>query len=128
MKGIVDFHTHAFPDELADRAMKLLTEEGGVKPHLDGKISSLLRSMDACGIEKSIVCSIATKPVQFDPILSWCRKIRSGRIIPFPSLHPQDPQFSERISEIKKEGFKGIKFHPYYQDFRIDDERLFPIY
>ena len=35
MKGIIDFHTHAFPDELADRAMKLLTDEGGVRPHLD---------------------------------------------------------------------------------------------
>jgi predicted TIM-barrel fold metal-dependent hydrolase len=128
MKGIVDFHTHAFPDELADRAMNLLAEEGDVKPRLDGKISSLLRSMDASGIEKSVVCSIATKPSQFDPILSWCRKIRSERIVPFPSLHPQDPRFSERISEIKREGFKGIKFHPYYQDFRIDDERLFPIY
>ena len=128
MEGIIDFHTHAFPDELADRAMKLLTDEGGVRPHLDGRVSSLLGSMDAAGIEKSVVCSIATKPAQFDPILSWCRKIRSERIIPFPSLHPEDARFSERISAIKKEGFKGIKFHPYYQDFRIDDERLFPIY
>jgi predicted TIM-barrel fold metal-dependent hydrolase len=127
-KGIIDFHTHAFPDEIAERAMKTLEEEGDIKAHLDGRISSLLSSMDRCGIEKSIVCSIATKLSQFSPIFAWCKKIKSDRIIPFPSFHPEDPHFAERTRQIKQEGFKGIKFHPYYQDFNLDDERLFPLY
>lgn len=126
--GIIDFHTHAFPDELAERAMQILEREGGIKASLDGRVSSLLSSMDSHGIEKSIVCSIATKPAQFDPIMTWCEEIASERIIPFPSLHPDDTEFAERIARIKGEGFKGIKFHPYYQDFDIDDARLFPIY
>jgi uncharacterized protein len=128
MKGIIDFHTHAFPDELSERVIKMLEDEGGIKAHLDGKISSLLASMDNCGIEKSVICNIATKPAQFDSILQWCKKIGSERIIPFPSFHPYDPYFKDRIDEIKHEGFKGIKFHPYYQDFTIDEERLFPVY
>lgn len=128
MTGIVDFHTHAFPDELAERAMKMLGEEGGIRASLDGRVSSLLRSMDKNGIEKSIVCSIATKPSQFDTIIEWSRKIAADRIIPLPSLHPDDPLAAERVSQIKGEGFKGIKFHPYYQDFNVDDERLFPVY
>lgn len=128
MQGIIDFHTHAFPDELAKRAMKMLEEEGGIRASLDGTVSSLLRSMDKHGIEKSLVCSIATKPSQFDTILKWSRKIGTDRIIPLPSLHPHDPQAAERVSQIKGEGFKGIKFHPYYQDFSVDDERLFPVY
>jgi len=128
MAGIIDFHTHAFPDELAERAMKVLEGEGGIKAHLNGRISSLLCSMDRSGIEKSVVCSIATKPAQFDSILTWSKKIRTERIIPFPSLHPDDPEFAERIARIKGEGFKGIKFHSYYQDFSLDEERLFPLY
>jgi len=128
MSGIVDFHTHAFPDALAERAMKTLEEEGGIKAHLDGRVSSLLSSMDTHSIEKSVVCSIATKPSQFDPILKWCKQIQSERIIPFPSFHPGDPDFRERIIEIKGEGFKGIKFHPYYQDFALNEEGLFPVY
>jgi predicted TIM-barrel fold metal-dependent hydrolase len=128
MTGIVDFHTHAFPDELAERAMKMLEEEGGIRASLDGRVSSLLRSMDKNGIEKSVVCSIATKPSQFDTIMRWSRKITTDRIIPFPSVHPLDPEAAERVSQIKGEGFKGIKFHPYYQDFNVDDERLFPVY
>ncbi len=132
MAGIVDFHTHAFPDALAERAMKTLLEEGqkmfDVRAYLDGKLSSLLSSMDKNDIEKSVVCSIATKPSQFDPIISWSKKIMSDRILPFPSFHPYDGGFAECISRIKGEGFKGIKFHPYYQDFPIDDERIYPVY
>lgn len=132
MRGIIDFHTHAFPDDLADRAMKVLLEEGkkkwDVNAYLDGRVSSLLASMDRNGIEKSIVCSIATKPSQFTPIFTWSQKIMSGRILPFPSIHPDDREFSDRILQIKDGGFRGIKFHPYYQDFSIDEKRLFPIY
>ena len=91
MKGIIDFHTHAFPDNLAERVVKMLAEEGGIGAHFDGKVSSLLSSMDSCGIEKSVICNIATKPSQFDTILQWCKKISSERIIPFPCFHPYDP-------------------------------------
>jgi len=128
MNGIIDFHTHAFPDDLSERVMKMLEEEGGIKAHLDGKIATLLASMDNSGIDKSVICNIATKPSQYSPILKWCKEVRSERIIPFPSFHPYDPEFKEILHEIKQEGFKGIKFHPYYQNFTIDEEKLFPIY
>jgi uncharacterized protein len=84
--------------------------------------------MDRNNIEKSIVCSIATKPSQFERILAWSQKIMSDRLVPFPSLHPDDPDALEKVSCIRQEGFKGIKFHPYYQNFSIDEKRLFPIY
>lgn len=108
--------------------MKVLEEEGGIPARLDGTISSLLASMDRCGIERSVICNIATNQSQFHSILRWSQKIRSDRIIPFPSFHPFDPAFAERIRTIRDEGFLGIKFHPYYQNFSIDDERLLPVY
>lgn len=130
--GIIDFHTHAFPDQIAEKAMTTLIEEGkkkwDVMAYLDGRLSSLLSSMDINGIEKSVICSIATRPSQFDSIMAWSRSIRSERIIPFPSFHPDDPAAADRISVIKDEGFRGVKFHPYYQDFVIDDDRLMPVY
>lgn len=128
MGGIIDFHTHAFPDELAERVINMLEHGGGVKPHLNGTISSLLSSMDACGIEKSVICNIATNAAQFNSILKWCKKIRSERIVPFPSFHPYDPDFAERIDAIKEEGFKGIKLHPYYQNFTLDEDKVLPVY
>jgi predicted TIM-barrel fold metal-dependent hydrolase len=125
----IDFHTHAFPDALAPRAMKaLLAEAPAMKAYLDGTIGDLLRSMDKAGIEKSVVCCIATRPEQFDPILRWCGTIRSDRVIPFPSVHPADPACLDNIRRIRAGGFRGIKLHPFYQDFFADDDRMFPFY
>ncbi len=132
MQGIIDFHTHAFPDALAERAVQVLLEEGrrmyDVHAYLDGKISSLLASMDRSNIETSVICSIATKPSHFGPIMEWSKRVRSDRIIPFPSLHPAATDAVEQVRDIKAEGFKGIKFHPYYQNFDLDEKRLIPIY
>jgi len=131
-QGIIDFHTHAFPDQIAGKAMTTLLEEGNKKwdvtAHLDGTLSSLLASMERNGVEKSVICSIATKSSQFDSIFSWSRAIRSDAILPFPSFHPDDPDYADRISAIRDEGFIGVKFHPYYQDFVMDDDRLMPVY
>lgn len=126
---IVDFHSHAFPDALAARAMKALLEEApGIRAYLDGTIGDLLRSMDRTGIERSVICCIATKPEQFEPILRWCDQIRSDRLIPFPSVHPADSALVEHIRCIRGEGFRGIKLHPYYQDFFADEERMAELY
>ncbi len=125
---IVDFHAHAFPDALAERAMPALEAEGDIEAALDGKVSSLLRSMDAAGIQASVVASIATRPAQFEPILRWSAEIASERIIPFPSVHPDDPQLAARVHEIHAAGFKGLKLHPYYQDFDLDEARLRPLF
>jgi predicted TIM-barrel fold metal-dependent hydrolase len=128
MPGIIDFHAHAFPDQVAASAIPYLEEEGDVKANHDGRISSLLAIMDREGVDKSVICCIATRPSQFEAIVSWSKQISSERIIPFPSFHPNDPQTVEHISQIKEEGFKGIKMHPYYQQFFLDDEKLYPAY
>lgn len=126
---IIDFHVHAFSDSLAPRAMqKLLAEAPQVKAYLDGTVGQLLDSMDKCGIGKSVLSCIATRPEQFDSILDWCREIRSERIIPFPSLHPKDKSPVDKLSAIRDRGFKGVKFHPYYQDFWLDEPVMMRIY
>jgi predicted TIM-barrel fold metal-dependent hydrolase len=127
--GAIDFHTHAFPDALAKRAIPALEAEAeGVTAFLDGKVSSLLRSMDGAGIERSVLCSIATRPGQFESILSWSKEVASERIIPFLSFHPDIPDYVEKIRIIVEEGFKGVKFHPFYQEFYLAEDRMMPIY
>jgi predicted TIM-barrel fold metal-dependent hydrolase len=126
---IIDFHTHAFPDALAERALaQLLSGTDSVRPFLDGKVSSLIASMDANGIEASVLCSIATKPTQFEPIFQWSQQIASDRIIPLASVHPQDPDGVEHIHRIAQAGLKGVKMHPYYQNFYLDDPHLYPLF
>ncbi|MCD4830659.1 MAG: amidohydrolase family protein [Anaerohalosphaeraceae bacterium] len=129
MAGIIDFHTHAFADNIAERAMTSMCARcSDVKPKLDGTLGTLLKSMDKAGIEKSVICSIATKPKQFEPILEWSGKIASKRIVPFASIHPDDTQLTERIKKVKDAGIKGLKIHPFYQDFCLDEEKMMGYY
>jgi hypothetical protein len=127
---LIDFHAHAFEDALAAKAIPFLEQEGNVKAATDGRASSLLASMDRAGIARSVICPIATKPSQFEGICRWARAVRATqpRLEMLLSIHPDDPDALARIDETADEGFKGLKFHPYYQHFTLDDERLFPLY
>ncbi len=128
MKRIIDIHTHAFPDKIVKSTVEYLENEADVKAALNGTLDALLGSMDNAGIGISVLCSIATKVSQFDSILKWSKESASDKIISFPSVHPDDPELLNRIDIIHNEGFKGIKLHPYYQNFTINEKRLFPFY
>jgi hypothetical protein len=126
---IIDFHVHVFPDSLAERAVAQLEKEGNARAFLDGKVSSLLASMDRTGIARAVVCSIATKPEQFAPILKFSQHIASPRILPLASIHPLgDPDPVGKARLVAEAGLPGIKVHPYYQAFDLDDRALDPLY
>jgi uncharacterized protein len=124
---IIDFHTHAFPDKLAERALTTIAHPDW-PAYLDGKVSSLIASMDQAGIDVSVVCPIATKPEQVEGIFRWCLHIRSERIEPFASVHPEGADAADWLKRVAGEGIKGIKLHPMYQEFKVDSPRLLEIY
>jgi len=128
MSGITDFHAHAFPDELAPRAIGRLEAVHGSPAALDGTVSDLLASMDRAGIERTVVCSIATAPKQVESILRWSLSIRSGRIVPLASVHPDCEDARGLVARIAASGLPGIKLHPHFQDFVVDEPRMWPIY
>lgn len=126
--SIVDVHVHAFPDSLAPRAVEHLAQRAGTAPFLDGTVTDLLRSMDRSGIGVSVVCSVATSPRQVETILEWSRAVAGPRLVPFPSLLPLAEKSLEDLDRIRAGGFAGIKLHPEYQDFHIDDPSLADFY
>ncbi len=125
---IIDVHVHAFPDFLAARATARVRRDAGMEPALDGTVGAVLASMDAAGIGRSVVLSVATRPSQFPDILEWSRRIRGPRIEPLLSVHPDDPEAAGRVRIGAAEGFRGFKFQPYDQGFFLDEERMFPVY
>lgn len=125
---IIDVHAHAFPDQIAQRAMKKLSEASNIPAFGDGTTRGLLASMDAAGIDASVVCAIATKVGQAAGILAWCAGIRSERLIAFPSVHPDEPDAAAWVKRFAEEGFVGLKMHPMYQDCAADDGRMKAIY
>jgi predicted TIM-barrel fold metal-dependent hydrolase len=128
---IIDFHTHIFPDRIAKQALEMLAEDSGeYQPRTDGTLRGLLGSMDAAGISASLVANIATRPSQMLPILEFCRQVRSVRIVPTVSFHPGNApaDVETMLSSAAREGIRGVKLHPMYQEFTIDDRRMFPFY
>ena len=125
---IIDFHTHAFSEKIAAKAMSALSATAGKAPCTDGTLKGTLECMDRAGVDKAVVLSIATKPTQEQVVNSWAESIKSDRVLPFGSVHPDSPTAIEMLDRIKQSGLYGIKLHPDYQGFFADDKKAYPIY
>ena len=138
MSEVIDFHTHNFPDVLAPRAIESMARKlrGSLVPFGDGTVATQLRDMAAAGVDKAVVCPVATKPAQFQAILDRAKAVRDGefgeeaanRLVQLCSVHPADPDFEGRIGQVAAAGFKGVKVHPYYQGFSLGDPNVVPYF
>lgn len=127
---LIDFHTHAFPEKIAGRAVSSLSHgSGGMVPQTDGTLTRLKTEMDRDGVDLSVVLSIATNPKQQHSVNDFAMEInRDPRITAFGSVHPDAPDALEELERIAAAGLKGVKFHPEYQKFYVNEERMKPIY
>lgn len=125
---IIDSHTHCFADTIAKKAIPILAKKANIPAHTDGTITDLKRSMEESDVDISVIQPIATKPMQTPIINSWIKTIKDSNIIPFGTIHPEYKDWKEEINNLISFGIKGIKFHPDYQKFYVDDSKLFNIY
>ena len=77
---------------------------------------------------KSVVLSIATKPSQVAKINAWASTVNDDRLITFGAVYPMWEGWKADVDDVVARGFKGIKLHPEYQNFTVDDESVFPFY
>lgn len=127
---VIDFHTHAFPDKIAERAISGLVKNSGemFPPCSDGTLGGLLCNMDNFGVDISVVQPVITKASQLKTLNEWARGIESERIVSFGGIYPHTDDYKRDIDFVVSLGLKGLKFHPEYQDFLLDDEKMLPIY
>lgn len=127
---LIDFHTHAFPERIAVRAIgKLANDAGGLMPQTDGTLSSLKAEMAKDGVDISVVHSIATSPKQQTNVNNYAIEMDNDpSIVAFGSVHPDAPDALAELERIHDAGLKGVKLHPEYQRFYADDEKMKPIY
>lgn len=124
----IDFHTHAFDDKIAAKAIANLSVTSGFVPYTNGTVSDLKRILKEDGVDRAVLLPIATKPTQQTVINNISAKLNCYEFICFGSVHPDAEDALDELERIKSLGLKGIKLHPDYQNFVVEDEKLFPIY
>lgn len=126
----IDFHTHCFPDTLAVKAVGRLSHvSGGMEPHTDGTLAGLRRSMVEQQVDVSVVLNIATNPHQQTKVNDFAAAINNEKdIFAFGSVFPGSEDAFAELERIKALGLRGVKLHPDYQGFVVDDPRWKPLY
>ena len=127
---VTDFHTHVYPDRIAEKTIKTLMDSApDVKIYTKGTLNALLESMKNAGIDRSVVLPVATRKGQFDTINKFALELNRTypNLVSFGGIHPDDDNIEEKIKFLKDNGFKGVKIHPDYTDTFIYDERYIKI-
>jgi len=128
---ILDFHTHAFPDKIAEKATENLKTYYKIEPVSKGNYDDLLQRAATANVSKIVVHSTATKPSQVINVNSYIGELVQtypDLLIGFGTIHPLFEDYKTELARIKAIGLKGIKLHSDFQGFDIDTPRMMPIY
>lgn len=125
---IIDFHTHTFPDHIAQRAIGGMQQNTHAQAFSDGTVGGLTRSMLAASVDHCVTLPVATNPLKLRSMNDAAiAGNESGRLICFGAVHPDAPDWKEELQRIKAAGILGIKLHPHYQGVNFDDVRYLRI-
>lgn len=128
---IIDFHCHIYPEAVAAKAAQSICEfyelEGG---HMDGTVQTLLRQADRAGIGRCVVLPVGMRPDKVRHVNDFIvgEVAKEPRFLGFGTLHAGMEAPADEVNYILARGLRGIKMHPDFQTFAIDDPRLFPAY
>lgn len=127
---LFDVHTHAFHPKIASKAVAHLNSAYGLACEGDGTIGHLLEQESAVGIEKTVLLCAATAPSQVIPANNYAMELQRSHpehVLAFGTFHPAYARWGEELDRLERNGIRGIKLHPDFQGFRLDDPRLLPI-
>jgi len=129
---LIDAHTHAFADKIAEKAVDQLINYYQMPTTHGGRISDLLEQAAIAELDALVLLVAATRPEQVKPahdwILSrpWVGHTPCPTIIPFGTYHIDDPNWQAEVSRLRAAGLRGIKLHPEFQGIDLADPRLLP--
>lgn len=133
MYEIIDAHAHIYPDKIAEKATHSISEFYGIamsKPQ--GTVQNLLKNGKEAGVSKFVIHSCATTVHQVHSINEFIlsEMNKHSEFVGFITLHPNmsSDEIESEISWSIDNGFKGIKLHPDFQRFFIDEEVAKKIY
>lgn len=127
---IIDFHAHIYPDKIAKKAVAAVGQFYDIPMDEEGTASALVSQGKACGAINYVVHSVATTPAQTHSINNFIKSQMDiyPEFIGFSALHPDSEDFDRDFEQMDELGLSGIKLHPDFQKFYIDDKKAFEIY
>lgn len=125
----IDFHTHAFHPKIAAKAVEHLNSHYGITCQCTGVMDDLIRRVKKAGLDKMVVLCAATSAAQVIPANNFALSLKAAHpdAIPFGTIHPDFDDWENQLARLKARGIKGLKLHPDFQGFRLDEKRLLPI-
>ena len=128
---IYDAHAHIFPQKIAEKASRSIGDfYDGAPMFCSALLENLKKHGNLAGIEKFLVCSSAVIPSQVfginDFITYSCRN--DDGLVGLGSIHPDYYAIPDELDRICSLGLLGIKLHPDFQHFDIDDKKALYVY
>lgn len=121
---IIDCHMHVWPDHIADAMQG--QRPAGLPLRFNGKLSGLLDTMDAAGIDKGLALGVAIKASTVARTNEFIGSVPRDRLIPMGTVHP-DLSVQENLKHLKDNGIVGVKLHPLFQNLSLADPRVYDI-
>lgn len=130
---IIDCHTHIFPTKIAARASENIGGFYSLPMKYDGTVEALVNVCNQNGISKCLVNSVATTAAQVHSINSFISdtvRENGDLFFGFAALHPAQSkaELEQEIAFVREQGLCGVKLHPDFQEFAIDDRGAYHIY
>ena len=130
---IINAHAHIYPEKIAAKATNTVGTFYGIKMEMPaGTTENLLEDGKRAGISRFVVHSVATTAHQVRSINEFIKREIDAHpeFIGFITLH-QDLSEEEIAAEVDwalANRFRGIKLHPDFQKFYIDEESVEKFY
>ena len=130
---IFDAHCHIFPEKIAVKASMNIGKFYDIPMLFDGSVKTLMSIYPEAGVNKCLVQSVATVPAQVQSINNFIAQSVNeypDMFVGFCSLHPlmEKKEIEAEIDRAIGLGLKGIKLHPDFQEFKIDERKAYDIY
>ena len=129
---IIDTHAHIFPSKIATKAVANIGAFYGIPMHGDGDTETLIEHGKASGVTHYIVNSSATTRNQVEQINNFIVESVKSRdnVFGLCTMHPDltESEVDDVIKFALENNLIGVKLHPDFQMFDIDDERAYKIY
>ena len=127
---LFDSHIHIFPDKLKGKVFNKLAKTANCNYYRDEGIEDAISENSKNYVDYALALHIATNPTQETAVNDFaiiCEN-QHNNIINFGSVHPKSENRISELHRLYQNGIKGIKLHPDYQDFMVDDKNVYDIY